>query len=81
MLSKKANEGAKLPPCAGGEMKSKIESNPCCSVSAQPRARCAASADAGTACAVPWYVVNRGSRRVGDQRPTDVQGRVTEDGR
>ena len=39
---------------------SKIESNPCCSVSAQLRAGCAASADAGTACAVPWYVLNGG---------------------
>ena len=37
---------------------------------AQLRAGCAASADAGTACAVPWYVLNGRSRRV-VQRPTE----------
>ena len=41
-----------------GGRESKIESNPCCSASARLRAECAATADAGTACAVPWYVLN-----------------------
>ena len=54
-------------------------SNPCCSVSAQLRVGCAASADAGAACAVPWYVLNWGSRRVGrpasSRRPGPSNGR------
>jgi len=46
---------------------------------AQLRAECAASADAGTACAVPWLRLEQGIEASGG--PTDVQGRVTDDGR